>query len=194
MAKGIAPEIDALMEDLRSREKDRQNRAFQALLEMTSERVDWAYEIWDDVLELMAKGDNRQRSIVGQVLSNLAKSDPQGRILADFGALLALTRDERFVTARHCLLSLWKVAAVDDRHRKLVMEGLAQRFRECAAEKNCTLIRYDIECVLKRIYDLSGDEGIRSTGEKLMELETDPKYRKKYGTAWRSAGPAQASS
>lgn len=192
MTKAIGAGVCTAMSDLQSCEKERQDRAYHVLLQMTSERVDWAYEIWDDLLRLIAKGDNRQRSIAGQVLSNLAQSDPNGRMLKDFDALLALTKDERFVTARHCLLSLWKVTVVSDRHRRLVLDGLTRRFKECVAEKNCTLIRYDIECVLKRIYELSGDERVRSAGEELMGLEADPKYRKKYATAWRKAAPSQA--
>jgi hypothetical protein len=54
----------------------------------------------------------------------------------DFGALLKVTKDARFVTARHCLQSLWKVAAAGRQQQKLVVDGLAGRFRECAAEKD----------------------------------------------------------
>jgi hypothetical protein len=60
-----------------------------------------------------------------------------------------------------------------------------QRFRECATEKNCTLIRYDILQVLRRIYDAVGDPQMRSTAESLIPLEQDAKYRKKYATLWR---------
>jgi hypothetical protein len=65
------------------------------------------------------------------------------------------------------------------------VDGLAQRFKECASEKNCTLIRYDIQCVLKRIHDVTGDEGLRAKATELIGLEGDAKYRKKYGGVWR---------
>src|SRR6476660_2906327 len=135
----------ARMDDLKSKAKDSHDQAFLSLTEMTKEPVDWAYEVWDELLLVIVEGDNRQRSIAGQLLCNLAKSDPKERILKDSAALLALTKDERFVTARHCLLSLWKVAVVGARQRKAVVDGLARRFKECTAEKNCTLIRYDIQ-------------------------------------------------
>ena len=64
-----------LLEDLRSSVPDRQNYAFQSLLKATDSPVDWAYEVWEDLLRTLADGDNRQRSIAAQVLSNLAKSD-----------------------------------------------------------------------------------------------------------------------
>lgn len=130
-------------------------------------------------------GDNRQRSIASQVLANLAKSDPQQRMLKDVAALLKTTKDERFVTARHCLQSLWKVGIVGEGQRKTLLKGLSVRFDECAAEKNCTLIRYDILVVLRRIYDGAGDEHIRTLAGRLMATEPDLKYRKKYATVWR---------
>jgi hypothetical protein len=185
MSEALSFSYQARMEDLRSSDKDRQNAAFVALEEATQEPVDWAYEIWGDLLRLLGEGDNRQRAIAAQILSNLAKSDPEGRLVQDFGALLAVTRDERFVTARHCLQSLWKVAIAGDRQREAVVKGLALRFRECQAEKNCTLIRYDILAVLRQVYDISTDPDVRSTAEALMDLEEDPKYRKKYATLWR---------
>jgi hypothetical protein len=164
--------------DLKSSDKDRQNHAYQALIVMTDAPVSWAYDVWDELLRLIAMGDNRQRSIAGQLLSNLAKSDPEQRIIKDSAALIELTKDERFVTARHCLLSLWKVAILSDRHRQTIADGLSRRFKESTSEKNYTLIRYDIQCVFKKIYDLTGDQQLRAKAEDLIKLEEDPKYRK----------------
>src|SRR5690242_15391570 len=98
-----------LLDDLRSPSQDRQDLAFHGLLKASDSPVDWAYEIWDELLRMLVDGDNRQRAIAAQLLSNLAKSDPQQRMLRDLAALLKVTKDERFVTARHCLQSLWKV-------------------------------------------------------------------------------------
>jgi RNase P protein component len=66
-----------------------------------------------------------------------------------------------------------------------LLDGLTGRFRECAAEKNCTLIRCDIIVVLRKVYDEAHDEKIRETAEELIATEKDLKYRKKYATAWR---------
>jgi len=176
-------------DDLRSPDPDRQNYAFQSLLKATDSPVDWAYEVWDDLLRTLADGDNRQRSIAAQVLSNLAKSDSQQRMSRDLAALLKVTKDERFVTARHCLQSLWKVGVAGETQRKALLQGLAARFRECKVEKNCTLIRYDILVVLRRVFDLVNDEEIQLTAEHLMATEKDLKYRKKYGTVWCKNNP-----
>ena len=51
--------------------------------------------------------------------------------------------------------------------------------------KNRTLIRYDILVVLRRVYDLSKDEAVWSAAKRLMALEEDAKYAKKYMTVWR---------
>jgi hypothetical protein len=107
-----------LLEDLRSSVPDRQNYAFQSLLKATDSPVGWAYEVWEDLLRTLVDGDSRQRSIAAQVLSNLAKSDPKERMLKDLAALVKVTKDERFVTARHCLQSLWKVGVVANRNAK----------------------------------------------------------------------------
>jgi len=65
-----------LLDDLRSPSQDRQNLAFHALPKASDRPVDWGYEVWDDLLRTLVDGDNRQRAIAAQVLSNLAKSDP----------------------------------------------------------------------------------------------------------------------
>ena len=173
------------LEDLASREKTRQDSAYQALIVLTRQPVPWAYLAWDQIRALAMNGDNRQRSICGQLLSNLALSDPDLRILREVPLLIHLTRDEHFVTARHTLLSLWKVAAAGPRQRAAILEGLDMRFRECDAEKNRTLIRYDIQCVLRKIDDLAPNPALRALSQELIALEADPKYQKKYQSAWR---------
>ncbi len=171
--------------DLHSDDANRQNAAFQSLIAATREPVDWAYEIWDELLSVLKNGDNRQRAIAAQVLCNLAKSDPEQRMVAALGPLLETTRDERFVTARHCLQALWKAGVAGDAQRKKLIAGLIKRFRECASEKNCTLIRYDILESIRKVYDAGPDESLRTVAEQLIATETDSKYVKKYKTLWR---------
>ncbi|HVN54937.1 MAG TPA: hypothetical protein VMT46_11455 [Anaerolineaceae bacterium] len=163
-----------------------QNQAFSALLAASEQPVDWAYAAWDDLRADLADPDNHVRAIAAQILCNLARSDPEGRMLKDFPALLAVTHDERFVTARHCLQALWKIGLAGDRQREMVVAGLAGRFAGCAAEKNCTLIRYDIIVDLKNLYYQTGDEAIRQKALELIETEPDLKYRKKYAGVCKS--------
>jgi hypothetical protein len=173
--------------NLWSDDKVLQNEAFLAIIAETDQPVDWAYDVWDEMLCNLSHPDNHYRAIASQVLCNLAKSDPQNRIVANFEALLQVTRDERFVTARHCLLALWKVGAAGRLQQQLVVDGLALRFQECATEKNCTLLRYDIIQDLRKLYDVVKDETIRTKALALVELEQDLKYRKKYASLWKRA-------
>ena len=174
------------LDNLWSEDRELQNRAFLSTLKATDKPVDWAYEVWDELLANLTHKDNHNRAIAAQVLCNLAKSDPQGRMLKDFDALLAVTKDERFVTARHCMQSLWKVGAAGKKQQKLLVDGLEGRFRECISEKNCTLIRYDIIQSLRNLYDVIRDEKVKQRALEWIETEKDLKYRKKYAGLWKN--------
>jgi hypothetical protein len=174
-----------MFDEIRSADKDIQNKAYFAAMEATDKPVDWAYDVWDDMLAGLTDKDNHVRAITAQVLCALAKSDPEKRILKDFDALLAVTKDERFVTARHCMQSLWKIGVVGRPQQQKYMAGLEGRFHECATEKNCALIRSDILQSMRSVYDVVHDESIREKALALIETEPDAKYRKKYATLWK---------
>jgi hypothetical protein len=171
--------------------KDRQiqNEAFAYILRVTDKPVDWAYEVWDKIVENLSHKDNHNRAIAAQILCSLAKSDPEYRLQKDFKALLAVTKDERFVTARHCMQSLWKVGVAGKKQQKILVDGLTARFNECSAEKNCTLIRYDIIQSLRNVYEIQKNEKVREKALELIEIEDDLKYRKKYASLWKSKKP-----
>jgi hypothetical protein len=177
--------IQKYLNNLRSEERALQNQAFFYILKATEKTVDWAYEVWDELVEGLHHKDNHVRAISAQILCNLAKSDPKNRMQKDFPALMAVTKDERFVTARHCLQSIWKVGASGKKMQKTVVEAFADRFKDCAAEKNCTLIRYDIIVALRNLYNEVEDEKIKQKALELIESEEDLKYRKKYASVWR---------
>jgi hypothetical protein len=170
--------------DLRSEDRDLQNEAFFYILREAETPVDWAYEIWDQLVEGLRHRDNHVRAISAQILANLAKSDPQNKMQKDFSALMAVTNDEKFVTARHALQSIWKVG-VETKMRKTVVEALAERFKNCLTEKNWTLIRYDIIQDLRNLYDAVQDEKIKEKALELIESEEDAKYKKKYVSVWK---------
>lgn len=177
--------VTANYDDLWSKDRAAQNAAFSDIIAAIASPVDWAYSVWDDVVAHLSSKDNHDRAIAAQVLAGLAKSDPDDRMRQDFAALFAVTRDERFVTARHCLLSLWQVGAAGEFQRNMLLDALRGRFSECEEEKNCTLIRHDIVVVLKRLHDVTGDSTVRDLALTLIETEPDVKYRKKYAGVWR---------
>jgi hypothetical protein len=170
-----------------SEDRELQNQGFSYMMKATDKPVDWVYEVWDSVIKNLSHPDNHNRAIAAQLLCNLAKSDPEERILKDFKKLLVVTKDERFVTARHCMQSLWKVGVAGPKQQKVWMDGLEGRFLECIAEKNYTMIRYDILQSFGNVYDAVGDEKIKTHALKLIETEKDSKYQKKYMTLWRKS-------
>lgn len=173
-------------DNLFSPDRELQNKAFRYILAATDQPVDWAYEVWDELVKGLRDKDNHVRAISAQVLCNLAKSDPKNRMQKDFDALLNVTRDERFVTARHTMQAIWKVGAVGKKQQKMLLDGFERRFNECVMEKNCTLIRYDINVSLKNLYDQVRDEQIKTKALEWIEMETDLKYRKKYAGVWKA--------
>ena len=172
------------LEHIDSKDRDLQNAAFNHLLKETEKPVDWAYECWDFLVKGLRHQDNHARAISAQILANLAKSDSQNRMRKDFPALMAVTQDDKFVTARHTLQSIWKVGA-QKKMQKTVVDALAARFKNCRTEKNWTLIRYDIIQSLRNLYDEVRDEKIKQTALKLIETEDDLKYREKYAGVWK---------
>jgi hypothetical protein len=173
------------LKNLHSSDADLRYSSFQYVINQTNEPVKWAYEVWDDILNLLRSKDNHQRSIAAQVLSNLAKSDPEKRMLRDLDQLMVVTKDEKFVTARHSLQSLWKVAIAGEELQKKVIDLLSKRFNECITEKNYTLIRYDILEVIRKIYDQQPEDKIKQKAITLIETEGDLKYKKKYNGIWK---------
>ena len=176
----------ANLDSLHSDDGDARFAAYQALMAATGQPVDWAYAAWAELLAMTRDANNHRRAIATQLLCNLAQhSDPKRRMLKDFDQVLAVTHDKMFVTARHTLQSLWKVGTAGKKQQALVVERLAGRFADCAAEKNCTLIRYDIIVDLGQLYDAVGDESVKARALELIETEPDLKYRKKYATVFR---------
>ena len=114
-------------------------------------------------------------------LNNVHSKD---KIFQAFDKLLAVTQDERFVTARHCLQAIWKIGLAGKAQQKLVVDGLEQRFYDCRSEKNWSLIRYDIIQDLRHLYDAVQDDAIKAKALELIETEKDVKYRKKYAKLW----------
>jgi hypothetical protein len=181
MDKSIRIQLD----NIRSEDGELQNKAYYFLMEKTEKPVDWAYEAWDELVEGLTHKDNHVRAITSQILTHLAKSDPKGKMFKDFDKLLNVTKDERFVTARHCMQSLWKVAVVGRKQQAMYMDGLSKRFKECVTEKNAKLIRYDIVVSLRNVYNKVKDESIRENALALIESETDLKNKKKCIGVWR---------
>ena len=162
-----------------------QFKAYDDLMKESEKPVSWAYDVWDELVDGLTHKDNHVRAICGQLLGNLGKSDPKGRMFKDFDKLLNVTKDERFVTARHTLQNIWKVGLGGKNAQILVVKGLEKRYKECIKEENGTLIRYDIIVDLRNLYNATTSSEIKEKALELIELEQDLKYKKKYATVWK---------
>lgn len=170
-------------ENLQSEDKNVRYEAYNNILAATEETVDWAYDVWDQMKNDLTHPDNHRRS---QFLCRLAKSDPEKRMLKDFPAVWEVTKDKKFVTARHSLQSIWKIGLAGAEQKEMVKKSLADRFLNCVYEKNDTSIRYDIIQGLRNLYDEIKDEDIKKKALELIDVEEDAKYQKKYAAVWKN--------
>ena len=154
--------------------------ALQTVLKATEDRVDWVYEVWDDLLGRLSHENSYQRSIAILVMCNLAKSDVEHRLRGSLDLLLAHTRDDKFITSRQCIQNIWKPAAADPQNRARVLDHLEQRFRECADEKHYNLIRQDIIQAIALLAHEVHDENLIARGQQLIAGEQEARYRKAY--------------
>jgi len=177
--------IRSKLDDIFTGDGQTQFKAYDYLMKESEKPVSWAYDIWDDLIAGLTHKDNHVRAICGQLLGNLGKSDPKGRMFKDFDKLLNVTKDERFVTARHTMQNIWKVGLGGKNAQTLVVKGLEKRYKECVKEKNGKLIRYDILVTLRNLYNATTSSEIKEKALELIELEQDLKHKKKYMTVWK---------
>jgi hypothetical protein len=188
MGKSSIPlPVEQAIDRLASGDRAVQGASYAFLGDAVAGKVAWADPAWTKLKSLLRHKDNRVRAIAGQILCGLAQSASPGLVVRGLDELMSVTRDERFVTARHVLLALWKVGVGNRELRRKLLDGLSERFRSSTGEKNCTLVRYDIVCTMRRLFDETGDEAVRTEAMALIPTEEDVKYRKKYATAWRDA-------
>lgn len=174
------------IEELGSGDDTVRLNALQTLLTMTETRVDWVYEVWEDLLEKLEHENSYQRSIGILLLCNLAKSDGEGRLKSVLDRLLIHTRDEKFITSRQCLQNIWKIAATNPANREKILKHLEKRFVECADEKHSNLLRQDIVQSLGCLYQHERDPGLLARAQALIAKEADAKNRKKYEALLRA--------
>jgi hypothetical protein len=170
---------------LYSERKEEQYEAFQNIMNLITHKVDWAYEVWDELVDNLTHHNNHERSRATQFLCGLAKSDPEKRILSDFEPIWNVTYDKKFVTARHTLQAIWQVGLAGEEQKEMLLKHLVSRFKNCSDEKNFTLIRFDIIQGLRDLYDEQKEEQIKEIAMGLIDEETDEKYQKKYAKVWK---------
>ena len=176
MDKDLKKSID----NLGSKDDAIRMNALQTILKITEDEVDWVYDVWNDLVDKLDDENSYQRTIAIRVLCNLVKSDSENRMQALLNRLLAHTKDEKFITSRICIQSIWKVAATSNQAREIIIDHLEKRFEECVQEKHYNLIRQDIIQSMRLLYDHQKDDGLLARAREMVKKEKEEKYRKKY--------------
>ncbi|WP_050180470.1 hypothetical protein [Domibacillus robiginosus] len=179
-------QVQRYFKDVESKNKEIQYEAYKNILTETEKEVSWAYEVWDQLVEELTSRNPHKRSRAAQFLAHLAVSDPEKRMIKDFSKLWKVTKDPKFVTARHSLQSIWRVGLAGDEQQELILHHVTDRFIDCVDEKNYTLIRYDLIQGLKHLYDKVQRKQIKQIALDLIAREEDSKYQKKYAMLWRN--------
>lgn len=173
-------EIIDCLNNMKSKDRIIRYDAFLKLMDITLNDVYQASDVWDDIILLLEDKSAHIRSATAQALFNLAKSENTNRIFKDFPRIKTVLEDKSFVTSRHSLNALSKVALISDKHLKLVIDYYIERFVSCINEKNRNLIRFDIIKSIKNIYSSNMNDLTRETVNILINLEEDITLQKKY--------------
>jgi hypothetical protein len=60
-------ETKSHLDNLHSKDANSRYESFQYVIKLTQQPVDWAYDVWNDLLLMLIQGDNHQRSIAAAV-------------------------------------------------------------------------------------------------------------------------------
>jgi hypothetical protein len=179
--------IEDLFAARESSDRDTAYQAFVDLMAAAEKPVDWSYDVWDQMVQDLAHEKGHKRAFAAQMLAHLAISDPEERMLGDFAALAAVMRDDKTVTARHTLQSIWRVGLAGSRQKRLVIDALAKRFKECASERNGSLVRTDAITSLGNLARKAGDPAVAERAAKLIASEKNDSEQGKQRACWKKA-------
>ena len=141
----MSEHIKELVKELGSKDNKIRKNALDIMLKLTQEKVDWVYEIWDILVDKLNSKNSYQRTIGVFLLSNLAKSDYEGRFLEIIDRYLQLTEDEKFIASRQTIQSSYKVAIAIKQLKDKIVNHLIKMFSENKhLNSHANLIRKDI--------------------------------------------------
>lgn len=181
----MEPAIKHLFDKLGSADDKVRMEAFDTVLAMTGQKVDWVYEVWDDLLAKLDHENSYQRTIAVKVLCHLAKSDHEHRLNRSIDRILAHTKDEKFITSRQALQSIWQIAIDHPSLRETILQHLENCYRECITEKHYNLLRQDALQSMLKISRAEKDDALLEKIKQLIAEESDAKHRKLYATLIR---------
>jgi hypothetical protein len=172
-------DIDKLFSDLASKDDKIRYNAFKTLLDITENKVPWAYDKWFILIEKLSSENSYQRSIGFMLLANLSKSDEDNKVADIINDLLKFTDDEKFITSRQCIQNLWKFAINHTSVEQKIVKHLINTYIEnIHLKSHGNLIKQDVVFSLWNIYKSSKNKDILKVINELIESETDEKLMK----------------
>lgn len=173
--------IQELINRLELKNNKIRKQALDIILDLTLNQVDWIYDYWDIFVKKLNSNNSYQRTIGMLVISNLALSDKEDRIVEHIDKYLAMMEDEKFITSRQTIQSSYKIALIKPAVREFVIEYLLKMFtNNIHLKSHANLVRRDIINSLCKIYKVNA-EGI-DLNHLSMKIEEycDPKEKKEF--------------
>ena len=176
----MSADIITLIEMLSLKDDIARYSAFQEMLNITEEKVDWFDQYKKVFIEKLSDKNSYQRSIGAMLLCNLAKNAKKHEFKNILNVLMPLIDDEKFITQRQYLQNIWKVAIVDKEYKDRIVKQLEKEFKECTSKKHYNLLRLDIFSSMIHIMKHEENESIRNIIGEMINYETDEKSKKNY--------------
>ncbi len=171
--------IDTLFSNLESKDNKIRYDAFQELLTITDSEVEWVYDKWLDLIGKLSSDNSYQRSIGLMLLANLAKSDHENRISEILLKFFDCFNDEKFITSRQCIQSIWKIAICNKSNCGRIVAELERTYYEnIHLRSHGNLIKDDVIFSLSQITKHLNDKTTFDIAKKLIADEIDPKIIK----------------
>ena len=171
--------IDKLFEDLESKDNKIRFEAFQELIRLTENKVNWIYDKWFVLLDKLSSNNSFQRSIGLMLIANLAKSDQENRVGAILADYLNSFDDEKFITSRQCIQNVWKIAICNKSNCSRILVELEKTyFENIHLKTHGNLIKEDVVFSLCQISKHTSDKAILDKANELIDNEIDPKLVK----------------
>jgi hypothetical protein len=172
--------LDTQFADLASKDDKVRYAAFKSLLAETESKVSWFADRFAYLAAKLESDNSYQRSIGIMLLCNLAKSDTEGLLGKVLPDILSHMHDEKFITSRQCIQSVWKIAVAQPLLSGEVISALKKIFHASEGENHYSLIRRDILQSMQHINESTPDLSLEPDILALITSEQDAKYQKAY--------------
>ncbi|MFL2078509.1 hypothetical protein ACEN4K_08405 [Marinilactibacillus psychrotolerans] len=106
------------------------NKAVLLLIEAVNRKVDWAYEVWDKLVDDLSSSNMELRLRAGQLLSYLAISDSEQRILEIFPEIWDITYDLDYESSLDLFQSTWKIGLAGAEQKKYYFKPMKKDFKK----------------------------------------------------------------